>query len=364
MVMGVPLLPPLGPVDINGPNAYANWDMFYQKFDLYLAATGQTSAADAVKSMALLSFLKLTQESQKFVMFSTPFGIFLYTIMLYGFAPATEESQEEVSTTFGQITNCVAYINDLIYFGDTEEHNKAVQNADTAWQWLPCHNEALYKLKSMVAQAPCLQSFEPSLPITLQCDTLQSGLGACLSQKGQPIAFASCKITVWSVKCKHLRTSHEYNSEIPRLQFDWIAVDVLEYGGKSYLVLIDAYSKWVDIMALRGKTAQDVIEACKTIFAVQRNPQILISDNLPFNLIEFSQFAQGKFQLQFSSSKYTQSNGLAEKVTQIAKQLLYKCSYSNTDYREALREYRSTLVPRLGAPSSQIMNSRLVSTHL
>ncbi|KAJ8898371.1 hypothetical protein PR048_003731 [Dryococelus australis] len=56
MATGVPLLPPPGPVDINGSNASANWD--FAKFDLYLTAAGQTSAADAVKSTFLLSSTK------------------------------------------------------------------------------------------------------------------------------------------------------------------------------------------------------------------------------------------------------------------------------------------------------------------
>ncbi|KAJ8871504.1 hypothetical protein PR048_027826 [Dryococelus australis] len=45
MAMVVPLLPPPGSVDTNGPNASANWDKFNQ------------NAADAVKSALLLSFV-------------------------------------------------------------------------------------------------------------------------------------------------------------------------------------------------------------------------------------------------------------------------------------------------------------------
>ncbi|KAJ8895889.1 hypothetical protein PR048_001229 [Dryococelus australis] len=36
---------------------YLQTDIFYQKFDLYLTATGKTSAADAVKSALLLRFV-------------------------------------------------------------------------------------------------------------------------------------------------------------------------------------------------------------------------------------------------------------------------------------------------------------------
>ncbi|KAJ8898370.1 hypothetical protein PR048_003730 [Dryococelus australis] len=77
-------------------------------------------------------------------------------------------------------------------------------------------------------------------------------------------------------------------------------------GDKSYLLLINAYSKWVDITPMR----------------VHGDPQILVSDNVPFNSIEFLQFVHGKFQCQFSSPKYTQNIGLVEKGMHIAKQLL------------------------------------------
>ncbi|KAJ8890486.1 hypothetical protein PR048_009995 [Dryococelus australis] len=50
------LLPP-SPVNINGPNASANWEMLYQKFQLYLLPMGQADSTDTVKCALLLSLI-------------------------------------------------------------------------------------------------------------------------------------------------------------------------------------------------------------------------------------------------------------------------------------------------------------------
>ena len=43
--------------------------------------------------------------------------------------------------------------------------------------------------------APVLRYFDPAVPLTLQCDASQDGLGAVLLQNGQPIAYASRCLT-------------------------------------------------------------------------------------------------------------------------------------------------------------------------
>lgn len=470
-----------------------------------------------------------------------------------------------------------------------EQPLQALRKSDGMWQWLPCHDVALTQLKEAVASAPCLRSFDPTVPITLQCDASQTGLGACLLQEGQPIAFASRKLTeteqhwaqiekemlsivfgvtkfhewmfgysirvvtdhkplvplmnkpvgkIGSTRLKRLRLKilpynlsvsylpgkemyvadllsrsyindtvqddvemsqmvhsvsrnlaittsrrtqferetsqdpelqmlkkyytlgwpehkkgidilvsaywqirneifveekllfyndrvivpsklrpemlslvheghcaverslaragsimywpgwakdvemhvkkcescekyaprnrkHEYLSrEIPKLPYERVSADILDFGGKSYLVVNDAYSKWIDIAQLKGKSAEDVMDACKSIFSTHGDPQILLVDNVPFGSREFRNFAKDRFELQFSSPRYPQSNGFAEKGVHIAKQLLRKCSDSGTDYREALRAYRNMPIPGFGASPSELLNSRLVRTRL
>ena len=54
---------------------------------------------------------------------------------------------------------------------------------------------AFEKLKSLLRSAPVLQYFDWKLPTTVQCDSSQSGIGACLLQNGRPVAYASRALT-------------------------------------------------------------------------------------------------------------------------------------------------------------------------
>ena len=47
------------------------------------------------------------------------------------------------------------------------------------------------KLKAVLTNSPILQYFDPTIRSTIQADASQHGLGACLLQKGKPIAYAS-----------------------------------------------------------------------------------------------------------------------------------------------------------------------------
>ena len=62
---------------------------------------------------------------------------------------------------------------------------------DIEWHWTHDQNEAFNRLKQLVTEAPVLKYFEPAKELTLQSDTSDTGLGAVLTQDGQPIAFGS-----------------------------------------------------------------------------------------------------------------------------------------------------------------------------
>ena len=62
---------------------------------------------------------------------------------------------------------------------------------DVAWHWTEHQEQAFNKLKHLVTVAPVLEYFDPKEELTLQRDASDTGLGAVLTQNGQPIAFAS-----------------------------------------------------------------------------------------------------------------------------------------------------------------------------
>ena len=78
----------------------------------------------------------------------------------------------------------------------------------------------------------------------------------------------------------------------PSKQWQCIHVDFAgPIKGKSYLLLVDAHSKWPEIVEKSSTTAQKTIAELRNIFATHGLPQQLVSDNGPqFVSDEFATF--------------------------------------------------------------------------
>ena len=66
---------------------------------------------------------------------------------------------------------------------------------DSVWAWDQPQQQAMQALNQAVASTPVLWYYSLTDEVTLQCDTPQHGLGAALSQNGQPVAYASRALT-------------------------------------------------------------------------------------------------------------------------------------------------------------------------
>ena len=62
---------------------------------------------------------------------------------------------------------------------------------DNAWMWDSMQQKAFEEIKSAIANPPVLKFYDPKVPVTLSCDSSQSGVGAAILQNGIPIAYAS-----------------------------------------------------------------------------------------------------------------------------------------------------------------------------
>ena len=77
----------------------------------------------------------------------------------------------------------------------------------------------------------------------------------------------------------------------PSAPWERVHVDFASHQGRSYLVLVDAFSKWPEIEEMHGTTANQTIEALTKIFATHGFPVTLVSDNgPPFKSAEFEHF--------------------------------------------------------------------------
>ena len=66
---------------------------------------------------------------------------------------------------------------------------------DTDFTWNPTYNAAFQHVKVAVISDTTLWYFDPLLPVTIQVEALQVGLGAVLLQNNKPIAFTSKVLT-------------------------------------------------------------------------------------------------------------------------------------------------------------------------
>ncbi|UYV72884.1 K02A2.6-like [Cordylochernes scorpioides] len=64
-----------------------------------------------------------------------------------------------------------------------------------SWSWSEPQEQAFILSKELVTQAPVLKYFDSSLPVTIQSDASDKGLGAVLLQEEQPVAYASKALT-------------------------------------------------------------------------------------------------------------------------------------------------------------------------
>jgi hypothetical protein len=72
---------------------------------------------------------------------------------------------------------------------------RSLLKTDVQWFWSSTHDDAFHKIKHLVASAPTLRYFDRSLPVVIQTDASSAGIGCCLLQADQPIAFASRALT-------------------------------------------------------------------------------------------------------------------------------------------------------------------------
>lgn len=104
-----------------------------------------------------------------------------------------------VPQTRAQLENVLGMVNYLQKFApnlaEITGPMRALLKNDVEFIWDQPQTDAFEKMKQVITQTPVLAYFDPSKPVTLECDSSKYGAGAALLQDGRPVAFASKTLT-------------------------------------------------------------------------------------------------------------------------------------------------------------------------
>ena len=94
--------------------------------------------------------------------------------------------------------------------------------------------------------------------------------------------------------------------------------------GKMFLVVVDAHSKWPEVLIAKSTTTDSTMEALRTLFGRYGLPKQLVSDNGPqFTSNEFAHFLRTNGIKHIRNAPYhPSSNGQAERFVQTLKRSL------------------------------------------
>jgi transposase InsO family protein len=137
------------------------------------------------------------------------------------------------------------------------------------------------------------------------------------------------------------------------------------FQGHMFLIVVDSYSKWLDVFIMKNISSQSTIAKLRMLFATHGLPNHIVTDNgTSFVSEEFQHF------LHMNGIKHTTSapghpatNGMAERYVGFVKQQLRKMDGSGTiedKLSRILLTYRSTPHPATNStPSSLLMKREL-----
>ncbi|XP_046348751.2 uncharacterized protein K02A2.6-like [Haliotis rufescens] len=209
------------------------------------------------------------------------------------------------------------------------------------------------------------------IPLTLRSQMLEKihaghqGIRKCRERAMTAVWWPGLSAEIRSV-VEHCKICSKYRrnptepllpTPIPDRPWQRVGTDLFELNKAMYILVIDYFSRYIEVIKLSSTTSKSIINSLKSVFSRHGIPEVVISDNGPqYSSQDFCEFAhQYNFTHITSSPLYPRSNGEAERAVQSCKNMLRKAD----DPYLAMLEYRSTPVSGGLSPSELLMGRKL-----
>ena len=186
-------------------------------------------------------------------------------------------------------------------------------------------------------------------------------------------------IEVFVSGCSSCQSMRSDSSKVPLIPwnypgqvFERVHLDFADLKGQNYMMLVDSYSKWVEVVEMNTITTSQTIKTLRAIFGSFGLPQILVTDNGP-QLVshEFEHFLKMNGVRHIVSAPYhPATNGAAERVVQTVKSSLKKHllrpngQSMSQKLQSFLLTYRTTPHSTTGRPPAELFLKRQLRTRL
>ena len=140
------------------------------------------------------------------------------------------------------------------------------------------------------------------------------------------------------------------------------------FHGQVFLIVVDAYSKWLEVVPVTTMTTRTVIRALSRLFATHGLPDTLVSDNgAQFVSAEFKEFTDSLLIRHVTSAPFhPATNGQAERMVRFTKESLKKLV--NGDWHQKVWEFlarqHSTPSSVTGHSPAELLMGRKLTTVL
>ena len=160
-------------------------------------------------------------------------------------------------------------------------------------------------------------------------------------------------------------TRQKYVSEVPPHPWHTLGSDLFYFQRNDFLIVVDYFSKFLIVRKIPNSTSSVVIKELELIFSEFGRPFIFRSDNGPcYSSEEFKFFMQNwLIEHRTSSPHYPQSNGLAESMVKVSKNLIEKALLQDLPWNRLILDYRCTPVSsEIPSPAEILFGRRFRSS--